>query len=298
MHSDLNLKINKIFGLRQNPLHADSSDRQSFEDRERIFHKNPDVLVMGCSMSDATSLPMNFSWPSIVNRLTKEKINNVSKRGSSVCYLISLGFDNIEKYGMPKKIYAFLPDLLRFSVPVMENIEKAEQESKNPDQITNKILENQIHWVYNQYEDHLQNKSLFVFKDFQNQKHTFPLEIAIYHNIMSIKALQILCKQTGTELKISSWSSNTYPIIEQIAGENAVTASKRYTFNKEIEYLITHENFGDPESQKCGHRPANKQQADLWMVAEDNCHAGLHHQIHFAEMFTNQEIPQSFIEKL
>lgn len=292
--------IADIFELRTDPWHGPSKER--FADspiyglaetaRKKEFFKNPDILVIGCSMSSSNSLPLRFSWPNIVSFVTKERINNVAECGASVAYSISLAIDNINKYGMPKKVYFFLPDFQRFSIPVMENI-AVKKNFKKLGENTNAILENQIHWIYDQYFDAMK-RNLFVFKDFQKQKHTLPQEIAIYHNLMSLKTLTTLCEQTSTELKISSWSGETFPYLEKISKNHFIKPDIKYRKAKDK----IDEYFGDCTSDDCGHTPTTELQKELWLKAEDGDHAGLHHQIHFAEMFIGKKIFQHTIEAI
>lgn len=293
--------IANIFKLRSSPLHGPSKERfaetPDLEEaaREKEFFINPDILVIGCSMSSSNSLPLRFSWPNIISSITKEQTNNVAECGASVAYSISLAIDNINEYGMPKKVYVFLPDFQRFSIPIIENIE-TKKAFKKLGEKTNAATENQIHWIHDQYFNNI-TRNLFVFKDFQKQKHTIPQEIAIYHNLMALNALTTLCEQTSTELKISSWSGDTFPYLDKISEKHFIKPEIKYeTKLKNTSKMI--EYFGDPTSHDCGHTPSTNLQKELWLKAEDGDHAGLHHQIHFAEMFTGQYIPQSVIQKI
>lgn len=81
-----------------------------------------DFVFAGCSFTYGQGVPIEYSWPSILNqKANKKNLYNLSLTGKSFFAIIYDTFNFIEKFGSPEAVFMFLPNIERFSRVIMKN---------------------------------------------------------------------------------------------------------------------------------------------------------------------------------
>lgn len=92
-----------------------SYKRNSFGFRSIEFHKNTELVTLGCSHTYGAGMPEEYTWPSFVCDITGIKdYVNLGKPGSSIFFQVRLLANYINNYGPPKVVLANFPDLNRY----------------------------------------------------------------------------------------------------------------------------------------------------------------------------------------
>ncbi len=83
--------------------------------RGKEFTYSPHIIALGCSHTFGVGLPIEFTWPNVVSRLTGiDDVVNLGRSGSSIAYQVRCLINYIRIYGQPKIVLATFPNLTRY----------------------------------------------------------------------------------------------------------------------------------------------------------------------------------------
>jgi hypothetical protein len=292
------------------------------------LEEDPEYLCIGCSCTVAMGLLEDYSWPAMLRKLTGAKVNNLSSPGSGIDFLCSLAIDSFVKYGKPKKIYALFPDLYRLWTlsPTANN----ENE---------KAMTHTIHasWHTDINEYFLDVRHSFIsgldrpdtanpmrFKNYLNEKTSFPPDLAIFHSLSTLDILINYCALNEIDFRFASWENNANSTFSKL-GHYSTNYRKAILSEDLIESrsagaliasltdldsdwweddLSLRKIYGAPWrrmglSVSCNHQPQTEYQHKWWSVAGDiGEHPGIHDQVHFLEHLSGMEVSNDFLAGL
>lgn len=265
--------------------------------RSYEFVKNPDVVTLGCSFTAGSGLPFGWAWPEIVKVSTGLKVNNCSATGHGLAYLYNSSLEMMARWGKPKKIWAFLPDPFRLlTIGKLSCEHEYGYEGYNWNSVLNsyvyrdqkyKLESSNAHWACG-IDSRLYEKT---------SKYELPAEVGLTTFFFSLRNLHHFCQITETELLVSSWTGETLTFLSNVDFPNTIYPRPKSQANLGDEDYIS-QWFGLEGQYKCTHKPTSEAQADLWSLADDMAHPGLHGQIHIAEQFSQVAVTQEHIELL
>jgi hypothetical protein len=276
------------------------------------FLQNADLGTIGCSFTHGSPLPYGFSWPRIIAATQGLKVNNFSRAGSGVNFEIPYALNEMKKFGMPKKIFAFFPNMDRVWAPSFISKE------------TESLVTEFLNWdeTIGTYRPNRKNaEDIFTISIGRSGVKQIPAEFAIFNSFMMIDMLDNICSIFDIEFKFSTWHSRELYAFKDIEygsyipprSFSDVNSSDSKMINKWNDdyknypgsFIISNKEshelgftnglrvwniFGPSNRRICNHEPKTKLQEKFWLVAEDRWHVGLHDQIHIAEHFLDKEI--------
>ncbi len=266
------------------------------------FYNNPDIIAGGCSVTAGVGLPHNFLWPEIISHITNQKVNNTATNAASISKIVYNVLSNMQKFGVPKKIYLLLPELSRGWISI-----KHSHEDWGYRDITYSPQEKQYVMLG-------PNKiKAYVHQSFDSNKTLIPLDLIVNENLRAVDHLAMICKTLNIELKIYSWDSDTLSAFKSLGYKQVVTFMSHH-INKapmppsHVPGLGGYGWHKDTQPFGYGHccklEPLNKYQRIMWQSALDfknddtkGSHPGLHSHIHVAELFTQTKIkPEDYAD--
>lgn len=244
----------------------------------------PDILAFGCSVTAGVGIERQFTWPAIARKLTGASVNLCSRGGSSLAFQIRLISEQIAIYGAPKAIIGLIPNLERSWLPAAK-----------PSEAT--TIRDQ-HYTYDPDLGYLPSEtSAVVFTHLRDKmrfrEKALPPFVATWNNLNLLWILDHLCDAFEIPLTLSSWNQPTV----ELGPDLPSFSCPAYRAWRDPRYHI-HPGWGDPSDRRCGHTPANSEQAQVWEIGSDRWHPGLHHQIHFCEHLLQTEISQEQVATL
>lgn len=266
------------------------------------FYSTPDIITAGCSVTAGVGLPHNFLWPEIIETITHQKINNVSRNGASVARIVYETFLHIKKYGTPKKIFLLTPELSRGW------LQRNEQNGWGPGRDLIYDPENK---TYSERGGPHKKAKHYIHKTLDNNKTLIPLDVIVSENLRALEHLCTLTDILNIELKIYSWDNTTnhelnkigYPQYQQPLPNHTNPNKKHAHYTPQ---QIGPGGWGWPKPTQpfgtigcCELQPQNKYQKLMWNAAADSnkksprAHPGLHAHIHTAEIFLQTTINET-----
>ncbi len=251
------------------------------------FSDKPEVIALGCSITLGQGLPIDLTWPSMLqNKLNQSGINysvaNIGDHGASVVSLISNLFSILYKYEYkPKHIICNFPPLNRtyFKDPLSDNI---------------------VHNIWDNYSDD------YTSSPPHNYIKLLPIEWINFLNLEYIKFLETFCKESGINLIWSTWSTNLSKKDEKFLTtfKNYYADPTREDFPKDLEYVVHADKKEDLDKfYKCYksgcHKKEEYENKEIFNYAYDceqnmidgeypyarHPHPGIHRHIHWSEFY-------------
>lgn len=251
------------------------------------FSEKPNILAMGCSLTFGLGLPVELTWPSLLEKKIGYKIGNLSYNGASPVKNISAFFSLIKKYN-------YIPE---YVICNFANMERS------------------IFFTNNTVSDIFWVDYLFKFKDSYpyDYERIIPVEWIYFLNLEYIKMLEIFCKHNSIKLIWSTWSNNIKEDYEQYIKNNFnyyFSDTTRELFPRSFEYgynaknhqeILEHNKMINWDSIKC-HSEYYEKYPDIFHYAYDyhqikvdyidgvpptKPHPGIHNQLHWAEFYYN-----------
>lgn len=237
------------------------------------YLSSPEVMTIGCSITSGHGLPFGWAWPEIIKTCLGIRLNNCASSGQGVLFLTYLAMEIIHKWGIPKTIFMFLPDFERTLVPVFDESRSCYQSE-----------DAQFLYAEKSYKiDKLPVKINSDVSEFCQPNR----EISIQNSILALRHFERFCAVSGIDLYLSSWVGDVLDFIEKVDAKNIITAHQvRASHDTNLDYIS--DWYGVRGTVGCRHSPANERQEELWNIASDDVHPGLHAQIHLAEHFTQK----------
>jgi hypothetical protein len=270
------------------------------------FVDSPHYACIGCSYTVSAGLPVQYSWPSIVELVTGKTVNNYSELGAGYRKIVSLFMDASTRYGTPMHILAMMPDPYRFWAPypwLMENMQ-------------DEIIFGHSYWrdsvnayIYNTMGS---GDKVFNFIDHTGRKHLSSPEIAAFSNFAILYSLKQIAHSMDIKFDCMSWYNSENPNeldmhdvfnIKRNPSLRVETSTSYVSEYSQMEKTIGGEGrwrrHGMPSPDgTCDHRPLTDNQEKFWYVAANGTHPGLHDQIHYAEEMLSMQIPCSMLEEM
>ncbi len=290
------------------------------------LEKNPDFVCIGCSCTVSMGLIEEYSWPSIIRKLTGAKVNNLSSPGSGMEFLCSVAFDSFAEFGKPKNVLALFPDIYRMwtinSYADLRNEKNHTIHASWHTDVHEYFLD--VRHSFASGSDKPETVKPFVFSDSSGRRATSSVDLTIFNSFTSLEMLLHYCKINNINFKFSSWDNELNYLLSQIQHyENNYVQAKIFENNTQIlksQNLIKsstkmNDTWWDGEAEisqiyrtpwrrlgfgdECNHLPQTKYQEKWWSVASDiGKHPGIHDQIHFAEHLLEEKIGNDFLRKM
>ena len=274
------------------------------------FVDNPYYACIGCSYSVAKGLPVQYSWPSIVELFTGRTVNNYSEVGACYRKLSSLLMDASARFGAPKHVLALMPDPYRVWFPYSW----LRAEDGGDDE--NKIVFGHGYWepMSESYQhNHMSSgNALLRFVDHMGKKHIPSPDAVSFSNTSILYSLQKIFESMEIPFSSMTWFSSESPelidvhdvfTIKRNPDLNLETSTEYVDVFREMEKKIGGDGrwrrYGSSSrSETCDHVPITKNQENFWYQSINSSHPGLHDQIHYAEQLLDTEIPASLLEEI
>lgn len=279
----------------------------------KSFVDNPHYACIGCSYTVSKGLPVEYSWPSIVQLFTGKTVNNYSETGVGYRKISSLMMDGSTKFGLPKHVLALLPDPYRVWFPYSWTRDTGSGASK---QDIGKIIFGHAYWeeTYGSYfHNHMTSgDSPLRLTDHMGKKHVLSPEVNAFSNLAVIYSLKKMLESMEVEFSSMTWFCPENP--EIIDAHDVFTIKRNANLNLETSTSYI-EKFREIENQMggdgrwrrhgassrvsvCDHIPLTENQERFWYKAIGSSHPGLHDQIHYAEQLLDEEIPASILKEM
>lgn len=254
------------------------------------FSDKPDIISLGCSITLGQGLPVDLTWPSLLESKLKQNgykysVANIGDHGASAVSLISNLFSIIYKYQYkPKYIICNFPPMNRtyFKDPLSNNI------------------------VHNIWSDPGED---YVSYPPHNYIKILPIEWINFLNLEYIKFLETFCKESNISLIWSTWSTNLSKGDEKFLNtfSNYCSDPTREEFPPDLEYSVHAEDkkgldkFYKSYKTKC-HKQEELDNSEIFNYAYDceqnmidgkypyarHPHPGIHRHIHWSEFYFNE----------
>lgn len=238
----------------------------NFGFRDEDWNGQAEVLAMGCSNTYGVGVPVEGTWPSILQDLVDKKVRNLSAPGISIQDLIFNAFAYFKEFGNPKTILCLFPDPFRLKLPTKENL------------ITGDISVPFIDVHFTKKSNTKISSMPKYIKRPYDYLDILPMEFSLFLNTSLIQILEQYCNSNSIQLLWSSWYSEFYDVVDQI---------KDCPFNN----FLSNKDF---ITDQIGNNQCHKKYKDLpdeyfnkGLDGKDffNSHPGIHKNIHIAEAF-------------
>lgn len=240
------------------------------------FNKKYDFIFSGCSQTHAKFIcPPHFKdgdhnniWGfQIANHYGKEGLN-LAMEGWSAQSILKRLMKYFSQHGHPKVLLVLYPDLGR--MPFVSNNKIAFHNKTKTNYDTVRHLYLHIGDDYNFSK---------ISKVPHKATDVIPWKQALYEGIQSILILDQYCKANNIYFKYSSWHFETNMLLKILKDHR-----KEYQNFCEPEFLNI-QNIDFEFETKCHLQLINKTSENVWSIAIDKEHLGVHKHIHIAEMF-------------
>jgi hypothetical protein len=256
--------------------------------RSDTFKKNIDFLSAGCSFTFGIGLPSEFTWNNMLAAEHNFSHNSIGIPGGSCMDIVFNIFKYFENYGHPKFLLAFFPDFSRVYTYMDGDILNTSKMFNQPVTPVNQgFINDRI------IEDLESKPNKFVSLP-TNIANIFSLEYAYMLNAMHIRMLEIYCNNNHIPFAWFKWSVDAIDIQGGLEG-----FSNRYVtdIKKSLPRCIDG-SYEELYNHTC-HQEEKKifnENSDVWYMAEDNAHYGIHWQIHVKEVFEKALKEKGLIE--
>jgi hypothetical protein len=266
------------------------------------FHKDPDILALGCSITASCGLPHEYTWPHLIANKTGKKVNVLAYPGSGIARCVNNLFPHMAMYGKPKAIYALIPDLERLSIQSLRR-------DRKPEDQVNKWHELNLNWdsdfgtymdpeTFQSDESGRTYRKPIDYRDVTGKRAELPIDVGITNNINALFILKFACKVMDIDLRMAMWHPRTVAdfIQSRHPGDFMMDKFVSSTYRQSIMIPGPEDEYVNNEC----HSPIHPLQTYLWDEADDRPHGhpGLHAHLHYAEMFGDEPFTADDIRKV
>lgn len=250
--------------------HLVSYNKKKYRSAE--FTNNTDLLTGGCSFTFGTGLPYHGIWSNMIAKSNNLSHNSVSMAGGSVMHIVFDIFKYFEEFGHPKILLCLFPDFNRIYTIFDKQILKTDSMKHQEGIIISDDPGPSLKHSYPKYIS-LPTSPENVY----SKEHTYFL------NSMYIRMLEIYCNTHNIPFIWFKWTEENF---DGSGGLSGFSNLYDINFNKDLEpYNV--KDLSNKIHAEC-HQEERKHFAsdeDIWAVASDNGHFGIHWQIHIKELF-------------
>jgi len=283
------------------PLFASRSNSQKFVGYD--FHKNPDIIALGCSVTAPVGIPYELSWPNIIGAQTGKKVNVIAFPGAGTQRIVTHLFAHIRNYGVPRSIFFLIPDFERVQLFQWTGRIVPGGLQRNWDCLNASYEETDLYYQDPRNGGRGRTGKPLVFNDVFGRQFEIPVEVAITQVSIMLQVLINFCAISEIELKIASWHERTQYGISLIDDAEFIKIPFTATLSGTCGWCCvptrSHITSGEFNDAMC-HHPENNVQEALWLFGYDlpNPHPGVHPHIHYAEMFLGHEVGQDLLRSI
>jgi hypothetical protein len=242
----------------------------NFGFRCKDWYKAAEILTIGCSNTYGLGVPMNGSWPKILEKISNKNVHNLSQPGLSIQELVFQTFSYFKKFGNPETIVCLFPDPFRMIVPIKSGLIGVTND------IDNKPLDTVHLSIYTGKNISDRKKYLKIPYDYTD---VLPMEFALFFSMKAIHMLEQYCFANNIKLIWSSWNFQVLDVFTQLENlpfnnflhSNEFIVDTGIAENCHIEYKeIDNKYFYSGQDIEGG---------------PEYAHCGVHKHLHIAEEF-------------
>lgn len=284
------LFFNKIFKNIEYNFNESGIDYKINSDsyRSSEFIKNVDLLIGGCSNTYGCGIPEESIWGVQVANHFNMSYVNLGIPGASINTIIDNIFAYIKKFGTPKNIVCIFPDPWRIRFPLNFNILIAKDRENAHDK-------EDIRALGENYFTHGMSvnrnfDSLPKYSKLPHQVENVLSPDYVYWN--ALKAIQVLeqyCEVAGINLYWSVWDSPTYKAISYMREiDNTYYKDMIDIGSSDWVQKKIGDSYKDSYINQYCHAEVEEKYKDVFHIAADRAHFGVHKNTHFAEAFIKE----------
>lgn len=185
-----------------------------------ILSHKVDSLVFGCSFSYGIGVPLENTWPDLVNQYLGQdhKLVNLSIPGCSISKLSRVLYTTVQ-YSKPTNVFILFPHLSRDEIIV-----KRENSKTNLPGTDYTV----INFIMNYLSD---DKELLDY--IQTYLKTFELENYKVNAYRSFQVIKHLTDSLNINLYVSSWCPQTYYMLGHVFDEKSIVPSFNFRHDRD-----------------------------------------------------------------
>jgi hypothetical protein len=175
--------------------------------RSAEFDKSNEILVLGCSQTYGSGMPIEFIWPEIFSNSLKKKYSTVATPGDSINGQVYKAFKYFEEVGNPEIVVGLFPlhRLEYSSIPgkFISTTSWGQAERHKPSV--------GVGFFYQDY-------SLKISKAPHDPEYILPKEFALFYNFMFMKMLEQYCESHNIKFIWSIYEDEDIESLMQSTG--------------------------------------------------------------------------------
>lgn len=244
-----------------------------------------DIITAGCSQTYGQGVPVETRWSSKLGKILGASVVTLAVPGWSLQSMVNSVMSYIVKFGKPKVVALYIPDLFRLDFVANKDIlDIGPQQEENGEAV-------RLVCTALEHPSHMPNfsKKPYLHSDVINP------EFAAFMGGQSLRFLIEYCKESDIELVYTTWDRVTKELLEysDYLNKNHDVANLP-SYGPSVDYsgYLTHEyvyeNNADLASLDC-HSDLKDEYSNYfdWGTDEDE-HIGVHMHAHVAELFANR----------
>jgi len=240
-------------------------DAYNLRNPQMLTHGNVETIYLGCSNTWGFGLPIDVTWTQILSEISNSKSYiNLAYPGASIHAQMQSLFGYIKKYGKPKRIIAYFPNLTRLRLPVIGNKLTAKSEPGD----------------YVLIQDFVRKSNQDVAR-YSKRPHeiadVLPADFFYYLNIQAINIIDSYAQSHEIDFVWSTWDEYSKHFLEALDQDSDLSGILKNYVSVERQII------SECKDQK--HLVYKSIYPSLYDIAEDNRHIGIHDSLHIAEMF-------------
>jgi hypothetical protein len=249
--------------------------------------KPSDIVALGCSHTYGIGVPQDYNWPSIVKLKTNKSLANLGICGASAASVLNSFLLYLDRVGVPKYVIGCFPDYLRYS-----HISDGRFYYFYKGQtVAQKVVTHVRTADYITGASHVEDKIIKLPTD---PKYVISAEESLSQYISSIYTIEKVCKFLNIKFYWGTWSGFTQEMFEKNLFLEEEFCLDKNNYVKDIDIDISLDGNTEEISQarglgcKSDHEMSKEdfeKYKDMWGVASDQNHLGIHWQHHTAENF-------------
>ncbi len=260
----------------------------SFRDNKDWVSGEPaDIVALGCSHTFGLGVPEEYSWPSIIKLKTNKTVANLGMTGASAEKIMDSFLFYLDRVGTPKYVLGCFPDHFRYS-QIIDGATWLGDKEKMGIFKSKKIITGTRPADYFTGEIHLKDKIIQLPAD---PRYVIPMEECLSQYISSIYIIEKVCKILNIKFYWGTWMGLTGEIFLKNLFLQKNFCLNKNNFIEDITpktlSLTTDVPFDEGKCNSTHEMNVEdyEKYQEMWKIASDKSHLGIHWQHHTAESF-------------